>query len=219
MAEQVHKMKDMVDDMTGIASGTKLRERLASLGKSWGWFLAGGIAYIILGIIAFSYPVASTVGLILALGVMFLVGGAIELIHTVQMRKEIGTGWRLFDSLISLAAGVLLLRYPGGGMIGLAIAMIFYFFMSAAAKTVVAFGTRPLPGSGWAFVSAIASFVLGIYMIAQFPVSAFWVPGLLLGINFVFHGVSMVGFSGSVRKLHKEAEEKLGAPSEERRAA
>jgi uncharacterized membrane protein HdeD (DUF308 family) len=198
---------------------TPLRDELARFGRSWGWLTAGGIVFILLGMAAYLWPVASTLALTVALGWLFVAGGLLRVAQAIQFRREIGTGWRVFDALLSLAAGVLLLRYPAGGMLAIAIAMTFYFFMSAVLKATVAYAARPLAGSGWALVSAIASFALGVYMIATFPVSALWVPGILLGIDFVIYGASLIGFSFNLRNLHREASQAVGKPVEIRRRA
>lgn len=196
-----------------------MRNQVAQVGRNWGWLLAAGVCFIALGVTAYMWPVDSTVSLTFALGVLFVIGGVVRIFQAIQLRKEIGTGWRVFDAFLALAAGVLLLRYPQSGVLGVAITMIFFFFMSAVTKSAVAFATRPLPGSGWAFVSAIASFALGIYMIATFPVSALWVPGALLGIEFVIYGASLIGISFNLKKLHREIGQEVGRPTETRRAA
>jgi hypothetical protein len=56
-------------------------------------------------------------------------------------------------------------------------------------------------------------------MIATFPISALWVPGALLGIEFVIYGISMIGFSFGLRRLHHEAKQVFGESAETRRAA
>jgi uncharacterized membrane protein HdeD (DUF308 family) len=208
-----------VSENMGPSMPSTLREELGHVGKNWGWLLGGGVASIILGVAAFTWPERSTVGLIFALGWFFLIGGFVRIAQAIQLRNEIGTGWRVFDSILSLAAGVLLLRYPGGGMFAVTIAMTFFFFMSAVSKSTVAFATRPHPGSGWAFVSAVASFALGIYMLLTFPVSALWVPGALLGIDFVIYGISLTGVSFKLRDLHKEIEQAVGKPVESKKVA
>jgi uncharacterized membrane protein HdeD (DUF308 family) len=201
-----------------IPRGSKLRAQLAPIGRDWGWLVVAGICFIALGVIAYAWPVLSTISLTIALGIVFAVGGLVRLIQAIRLWQHIGTGWRVFDAILSLAAGVVLLRYPASGMVGLTIAMIFYFFMSAVTKGSIAFATRPLPGSGWAFVSAIASLALGIYMIATFPVSALWVPGALLGIEFVVYGVSLIGVGFSFRKMHRELGQKRGIPGSRKAA-
>lgn len=196
-----------------------VRAQLARLGRNWGWLLAAGICFVALGVAAYVWPVSSTISITLGLGVLFVIGGFIRVAEALQLRNEIGSGWRVFDAFLCLAAGILLLRFPGAGMVAITMALVFFFFMSATAKTVFAYSTRPLPGSGWAFVSAMVSLGLGIYMIATFPISALWIPGALLGIEFVIYGVCLIGFSFSVRKLHHEAQRVIEKPTEARRAA
>lgn len=178
---------------------------LSQLGRKWGWLLATGIVYIVLGIAAFSLPIASTVGLTFGLAILLLVGGIIHLIHAVELRHESGGAPRFFHSIVSIVAGFLMFRYPGGGMLGVAIALSFYFFVGAASQWILASAMRPHKGWGWGILGAAASFVLGVYIIVTFPFSALWVPGTLLGINLVFVGVSMIGFSFTARKAHRDS--------------
>ncbi|MDR3607785.1 MAG: HdeD family acid-resistance protein [Oligoflexia bacterium] len=194
-------------------------EQLSRLGQNWGWFLAAGISFIVFGIAALTWPVTSTLGLTFALGALFTVSGVVNIIQSIRLRKETGNGWHVLQAVTALAAGLLILRYPASGMLGIAIAMTFYFFVSAAAKGVIAFGMRPLAGWGWALASAIASFILGAYMIATFPISALWVPGLLLGIDFIFHGSSLIGFSSDLKNVHRKLRQIGEGPSEERKSA
>ncbi len=189
------------------------------MGRNWGWFLAAGIAFCLAGLAAFLWPVASTLSLAFALGVFFTVGGAIALIQAFRLRGESGNGWRAFHGIAALVAGILMLRYPAGGMLGVAIAMTFYFLVSAAAKGVIALGMRPEQGWGWAMASAVASLCLGIYMIATFPVSALWVPGFLLGLDFAVHGSSLIGFSLTLRKARHLLQQSTTPPPDLRRVA
>jgi uncharacterized membrane protein HdeD (DUF308 family) len=104
--------------------------------------------------------------------------------------------------VVALAAGIVILRFPDAGMLGIAIVLTFYFTMSAAAKWVLALGMRPHRGWIWAFLSATASFLLGMYIIMTFPFSALWLPGFLLGIDLIILGSSLIGFSFNLKKLH-----------------
>jgi len=180
----------------------RLPEQLDRLARGWGWFLAAGIAYIILGVIAYGWPVASTVTLTFFLGMILIVGGIVHAIEAVRLKGETGSGSRAFQAVVGFAAGVLMLRYPGTGMMGITLALAFYFFSSAGTKGVVAFGMRPHKGWGWALFSAAVSFALGVYILASFPTSALWVPGFLLGVEFVVYGASLIGFSLNLKNVH-----------------
>lgn len=176
---------------------------LGEIGKDWGWVLAGGIGFIVLGCLAYLWPVLSTVSLEFALGTVFFIGGIIDAIHCLRFRTEAGLGWRVLQSVAGLVTGILMLRYPLAGILGVGIAMAFYFFVSATIKGAVAFGMRPISGWGWALLSAISSFALGAFTILTFPVSSLWVPGAILGIDFVIYGVSLSGLAFELRSIRR----------------
>lgn len=178
----------------------------SEFGKNWGWVLAAGIGYVIIGLIAFRWPVSSTVGLTFVLGVIFLVAGIVQGIHAFQIRKEAGTFWRLLESIAALAAGILMLRYPAAGMLGITIVLAFYFLVGAATKFVLAFDMRPLKGWVWVLLSAASSLILGIYILAAFPVSALWVPGFILGVDLVIEGLSLTRISFDLKNFHQRLE-------------
>lgn len=175
-------------------------EDLGSLGKNWKWLVATGVLYIILGVIAFSMPVASTIGLTFALGIILLIGGGFHLVHAFQLRHHHGAPTRFLQSAIAIITGALMLRYPGGGMLALAMALSFYFFVSAAAQWLLFISVYPHSGSAWGLVSSVISFLLGVFIVVTFPFSAVWVPGLLLGIDLLFGGAAMIALAMSIRQ-------------------
>lgn len=177
--------------------------KLETVGKNWGWVLAGGLTLMFLGIVTLNWPVSSTVSLTFALGIMLIASGVVHTVHALQMRHKPGLGWRLLQTLASVAAGVLMLRYPLAGMEGIAIAMTFYFFVSAAAKSLIAFSLRPVRGWGWILASAVASAGIGVYVLVALPAAALWVPGFLVGIDFVLYGASLVGISLDLKHIQR----------------
>jgi uncharacterized membrane protein HdeD (DUF308 family) len=192
------------DESVKVTSVLSVSDQLEKLGRNWGWVLTAGLAYIGIGIGSFMWPIDSTVGLTFALGVLFVVNGVFQLIHAFQLRAGTGNGWRIFQALSSLLAGGLIFRYPEAGIAGIAMAMVFYFFVGAAAKGVMALTLRPLRGWGWTLVSAIASFLLGVFIMLSFPVSALWMPGFIFGMDLVTMGCALVGFSFDLKNFHRK---------------
>ncbi|MGE0632798.1 MAG: HdeD family acid-resistance protein [Pseudobdellovibrionaceae bacterium] len=182
------------------------REELSRFGRHWGWMMAAGIGYVILGVIAFSLPVLTTVGLTLAVACLLLASGVVQTVHAIRLRKERGAVTRFFQSLLALIAGVLMLRFPGEGILTLALILSFYFIVSGTAQWMLAMALRPEKLWMWGLVSSICSFALGLYMVFTFPFSAIWIPGVLLAVDLVISGAMLVGLSWSVRKIHKELE-------------
>lgn len=190
----------IADNNPLLSMGTQLKH----LSQHWGWVLGFGCLYLLLGVIAFATPVASSIALATTLGALLFVSGIIQLIHAIQLRHESGSGGRFFQSILSLVAGGLMLRYPNVGLLSVAITLAFYFFLGAFSKWVMAFAVRPNKGWIWILASAIASIILGGYIVANLPLSALWIPGVLLGIDFVIAGLSMIRLSTALRQLSKE---------------
>jgi uncharacterized membrane protein HdeD (DUF308 family) len=176
---------------------------METVGKDWGWVLAAGLALVVIGIIALNWPVSSTVGLTFALSVVLMASGMVHAIDAVQMRHKGGNAWRILHTVVAFAAGILMLRYPGAGMVGVAIAMTLYFFVSSAAKTQLALSLRPVRGWGWIMASAVCSAILGVYILATLPLAALWIPGFILGIDLIVYGASLVGISLDLKHIHR----------------
>jgi uncharacterized membrane protein HdeD (DUF308 family) len=160
---------------------------------------------VLLGFFAIFAPVATSLAVVLMLSVLILIGGVSQLISAFRLRRSKGSLWRFASSALSIIAGVLMLRYPGGGLIGVALILSYYFFLSAGVQWAIAMAMRPHDGWGWGIFGAIASFFIGVYLIWNLPVSALWVPGVLLGVEFISRGIALIGVSLYIRP------ERLGA--------
>jgi uncharacterized membrane protein HdeD (DUF308 family) len=65
---------------------------------------------------------------------------------------------------------------------------------------VLAFQMRPLTGWGWALFDAAVTVVLGLMIIAHWPVNSVWVIGTLFGISILFRGVTRLMISLALRR-------------------
>jgi uncharacterized membrane protein HdeD (DUF308 family) len=180
---------------------------LSYVTRAWGWLLFGGILSVVLGIWAWQAPYGATEAIVSVLGAILLIGGIAGLIQAFRFRRFGGTGWRVFQSLISFAGGVIMLKEPTIGTLGVGITICLYLFMSATAQLVMAHDLRAIKGSGWLIVSSVLSYALGVLLIASMPISAFYMPGIFLAVDLVFGGFTAIGTSLRLRKLHKEAGE------------
>ncbi len=187
------------------------------LNRDWGWFLVGGILSCVLGIFAWRAPVAASAGLAAALGAILLISGIFQLIQTFRFSRYGGTAWRVFQSLVSIVGGFVMLRYPVIGIMGVGLTIIFYLFMSAASQLTLSLATRHIRGSGWLMLSSFVSFFLGIFLIAQLPVSALWIPGVFLAVDFIIGGASLIALSFKLKSM--QTKQPAVEEIEKRRAA
>jgi uncharacterized membrane protein HdeD (DUF308 family) len=75
-----------------------------------------GVLYIVGGVILLSNPVAASVKLTLALGIIWIVSGIFRVILAAALRREGGWGL-LFSGLVGMLAGIVILsRWPESGL-------------------------------------------------------------------------------------------------------
>ncbi|WP_129115904.1 hypothetical protein [Halegenticoccus tardaugens] len=60
-------------------------------------------------------------------------------------------------------------------------------------------------GRSWIAASGVISLVLAIFLWTELPADALWVIGLLVGVNLLLTGVSMVGVALGARHGEKDA--------------
>ena len=110
------------------------------------WELLLGILYIFVGVYALLHPVAGLASLTLVLALYLFAEGVLELIMGFRLRPMPGSGWLLFDGIVTLVLGILIWRsWPSstewviGTLVG--ISMLFSgtarLSLSLAARRVV----------------------------------------------------------------------------------
>ncbi len=78
-------------------------EARRQIAEHWGWFLALGIFLIIAGVAAILFPLLSTIATKIVLGWIFLVSGALLVVHAFSAQKWSGFFWGLLLGLLYLA--------------------------------------------------------------------------------------------------------------------
>ena len=167
--------------------------------KHWKALLIEGILLVILGLLAIALPLLASIAITLFLGWLFLISGIAGLILTIWARQIPGFWWSILSALLSLAAGVLLIGWPGQGVISLTLVLGVFFVMEGVASIMYALEhRRELTGRwGWMVAAGILDLVISAMIITGLPGSAEWAIGLLVGINLVLGGASLVGMASA----------------------
>jgi uncharacterized membrane protein HdeD (DUF308 family) len=162
--------------------------------RHWGLFLAEGIALLILGTLAVLAPTLASLAATVFFGWILLLSGVVGLIATFRARQVAGFWWSLVSAVVGIVAGLLLLAWPGPGVLSLTAVLIAFLFAEGIITILYAFEHRSaLSGHwGWMLASGILDVCLGALLFAGFPGTAVWALGLLLGINLLFGGWALV---------------------------
>lgn len=80
-------------------------------GFRWFWALFG-VLYLVAGYYAFSTPVKTAIVLTNVLAIILIVAGVIRIFNAILFRVLPGWGWVLFSGLLTLVAGIMILKSP-----------------------------------------------------------------------------------------------------------
>lgn len=177
-----------------------IEKSLDDIHDSWGWFVALGIALVILGGICIIGDVTATLATVLAFGWVLILGGVFALIQAFYTRTWSGFFLQLLNALLRGFTGYLLIRYPISGELSLTLLLASLFFVGGVFRAVAA-GTMRFPYWGWSMVSGIVSLGLGVMLLMQLPASSLWFIGLAIGIDFIFDGTSIVSLGLALRQV------------------
>lgn len=180
----------------------RLQSQMQETVKShWKGFLIEGIVLVILGLAAIAIPQLASIAVAIFLGWMFLISGALGLYLTFSAREMPGFWWALVSALLAIAAGLILVTQPVAGTLTLTIVLGAYFLAEGVATIMYALEHRnKLSGRwGWLLAAGILDILVAAAIITGLPGTAAWAIGLLVGINLVFGGTSLIGMALAAR--------------------
>jgi uncharacterized membrane protein HdeD (DUF308 family) len=159
----------------------------AEIIHNWGWFLAFGIALVLLGILAIVRSVAATVVSMLFFGWLLVIAAGIEIVQAIMVGKWAGLFHHWVGAILFGVVGALIVWRPMVTAEILTLLMGAFFLVAGVFQLVTPFVVS-LPDWGWHALNGLITLVLGILILAQWPVSGLWVIGLFVGIELVFYG-------------------------------
>ena len=180
-----------MSDMTDLED---IRRQLAStIHSHWKLFLAQGILMMVLGFLAVLEPNVATVAVSLFVGWLFFIGGIFRAVSVWRSRGMPGFAWSMLTAVLAIALGLILIVRPLAGVLTLTMVLIAFFIVEGVSSIMGAIQHRQhLRSWGWVLLSGIVDLFLAYLIWAGWPSSADWAIGLLVGINMLFFGLSLV---------------------------
>ena len=182
---------------------TKLQSEMSAAVKAhWKAFLFEGIVLAVLGLAAMIVPPLASLAVTIFLGWMFLISGIAGLFVTFWARQMPGFWWSLFSAALAVLAGLVLIARPMQGVLTLTIVVGAYFLAEGVTTIMYALEHRRELSQRWSWllVSGLMDILISFLVISGLPGSAEWAIGLLVGINLVLGGASLVGMALAARK-------------------
>jgi uncharacterized membrane protein HdeD (DUF308 family) len=152
-----------------------------------------GILIILLGVLAIVYPLFATIFTFNVIGFVLLLVGFLQLFNGVQLSKG-KTGQHLLTILIGifyLIVGFWILRHPVFSILDLTLVIGILFFIQGSIQVIHAFEGRE-EHRKLLLINGIAGIILGILIWSNWPFDSLSLLGLLVGINLILSGVSIL---------------------------
>jgi uncharacterized membrane protein HdeD (DUF308 family) len=188
--------------MTMSNQSTSLGETVGrSMRHHWLLFVIEGIVLLILGALAIVVPPLATLGVTIFLGWLFLISGVVGLVMTFMARGAPGFWWSLLSGVLGIVAGLVLLVWPLTGAVSLTLVVTAFFIVEGVASIMYGLEHRRELSGRWAWMlaSGIVDLILAAIILTGLPGSALWAIGLLVGINMIFGGASLIGLGLAAR--------------------
>ncbi len=172
----------------------------APLRAKSGWIIALGVVYLLAGFVALGSVAMATVASVLIVGLMMIIAGVAEVFSAFQIKSwgkflvwvllgvlYIIAGFVTFEN--PLLAAALLTLVLGASLIASGIMRIFLAFSMKRETPWV-----------WVVLSGVITLLLGLLILAHWPVSSLFVLGLFLGIDLVMAGAAWIGLGFGLRR-------------------
>ena len=170
------------------------RTIVLSMHKHWRFCLVEGVFLVLLGLAALIVPRTGLVDF--EFGWLFLFSGITGLATSLFVRGAQGFGRLFVAAILAIAAGALMLLSPAN-VLSLTLILIFFFVFEGVASIMFGFKhMRDVSGQWvWMLGSGIVDLFLAALILLQLPGSAKWALGLLVGVNLISGGITIIGMA------------------------
>jgi len=152
-----------------------------------------------------AWPQISTIAVDIYVGWLFLLSGIFGILMMFLARDVQAFLWMLLTAALSLFVGVMLVLHPAEGAVSLTTVLTAFFIAEGIVQIVASLSCRDVfPNQwGWILASGIADLILAGIIIADWPGTATWALGLIVGVNLFKSGASFTTIALAGREVVK----------------
>jgi uncharacterized membrane protein HdeD (DUF308 family) len=114
----------------------------------FGWRLAMGVVYVVLGLLLVANPIAGAVSLALFVSAMMAMLGVVEIALALRIKPRRGWGWVLANGILSLVLAILIaIGWPLGSLVLIGYLVGFQIITCGVARIAVALASKAAPAA------------------------------------------------------------------------
>ena len=184
-----------------VIQGSAAPKLVQDFHEHWGTVFIEGILLVLLGFAAIVVPILAGVLTAVLVGWLLVFAGLLGLWTSWSMRRVNGSGWAMLSSVLALATGAAFFVWPISGLIALTLMLGAYLTVDGVATIALALQYRraKTTGWGWMLMSGVLDLLLATAIIMFLPGIGAWLIGIIVGIDLMFAGISLIAIGWSAR--------------------
>lgn len=175
-------------------------DELSDIAALWWATLALGLLSIIAGIVVLAKPDNSLKAIAVISGIFILIDGIVALAAALGRDNE-NRGLSALIGVVSLVAGVILIRHPMKGIAAIALLVGIWLIAMGAVRVVLAAGAET--HRMWRAIVGAVELIAGIVIVAS-PDIGLATLALLIGLALIANGASLTALGILLRGLGHE---------------
>ena len=172
---------------------------VGELKRNWGWILGLGILFLFLGCIGLGMVVGLTLVSMYFFGALLIVSGITHIIDVFKHKEWKGIIWQALIAVLYIAAGCLVFYDPFLASTLITGILAAVLIVIGFTRIIMALVLRDSKGWGWLLLAGITAIILGVLILAQWPISGLWVIGLFIAIEMIVNGWTYIFIALSLR--------------------
>jgi len=192
--------------MTELSVAQIQEMRAAVLGaaaKAPGALIGLGILFIVLGMIGLAGQTLFSFVSVNILGICLVAGGILQGAHALKSPGWKSVSVQLLLAALYIAAGIYTWAFPIPALEVITLWLAVFFFVTGVLRLISAFQHRHFQEWFWLVLSSAISILMGALIMNGYPESSLWLPGLLIAIEFLLQGWSLLFLGLAARALTK----------------
>jgi uncharacterized membrane protein HdeD (DUF308 family) len=178
--------------MIDSTSSATALERIAG---AWWVLLLLGLLGIAAGVIVIALPGISLTALAWVSGVYLLFDGLLHVVASLSRQAQ-NRGLTALFGVLSVVAGLFLVRHPIAGVVGIAVLLGIWFVAFGLVRFIDAFD-RP-EGRTWQLLLAVLEVIVGVIIVAS-PDIGVASLALIVGVGYLLRGIATAAIAWGLR--------------------
>jgi uncharacterized membrane protein HdeD (DUF308 family) len=167
--------------------------------QATGTFIGWAVIMIVLGLLAMILPKATGIAVSVVVSWLIVLAGLAHFASAFTGRDAGAFIWRMLIGMVYIVGGGYLAFHPNIALETFTVVLVAIFLLEGVLEIVTFFLLRIYSGSGWILFHGLVAIMLAYLISIPWPDSSTWAVGIVLGINLIVSGFTVLMYALAVR--------------------